>query len=62
MNTKKSAGIALMVAFAAAFIAWSMMAPPAMPSMARSIVSGALALGIFLAWRVLVWEKPGRKF
>jgi uncharacterized membrane protein len=58
MNTRKSAGIALMVAFAGAFIAWALLAPPAMPAMARSVVSGVLALGIFLAWRILVWEKP----
>ena len=58
MSTKKTAGIALMVAFAGAFIAWSLLAPPAMPSLARSLVSGALALGVFLAWRMLVWEKP----
>ena len=29
MSSRKTAGIALMVAFAGAFIAWSMLAPPA---------------------------------
>jgi hypothetical protein len=61
MSTKKAAGIALMVAFAGAFVAWSLLGPAAMPNMlARSVVSGALALGVFLAWRLLVWEKSQR--
>ena len=62
MDSRKTAGIALMVAFAGAFIAWNLLAPPAMPSMARSVISGALALGVFLAWRILVWEKPRGTF
>ena len=61
MSTKKAAGVALMVAFAGAFVAWNLMAPPAMASMARSLASGALALGVFLAWRLLIWQKPRKK-
>ena len=62
MDTRKAAGIALMVAFAGAFIAWSLLGPAAMPNgMLRSAISGALALCVFLAWRLLVWEKPRKK-
>jgi len=61
MSTKKAAGVALMVAFTGAFIAWSLLAPPAMAPIARSLISAGLALCVFLVWRFLVWEKPRGK-
>ncbi len=62
MNTRKMLGIALMVAFAGAFVAWSLLGPAAMPgAIQRSLVSALLAGGIFLVWRLLVWEKPRKR-
>jgi hypothetical protein len=62
MSGKKTAGIVLMVAFAGAFIVWTLRVQMAVPSaMARMAVSGLLALGIFAAWRFLVWKRPQKK-
>jgi hypothetical protein len=61
MSSRKITGIALMVAFAGAFLFWSLQGQTALAQpAARMAVSGALALGVFAAWRFLVWEKPRR--
>ena len=62
MTAKKMAGIALMVGFGGAFLAWSLQGPAAISSaVVRMAVSGLLALGIFGAWRFLVWTPPAKK-
>ena len=55
MSAKKMIGISLMVALAAAFIAWTLREPS---STRQMIVSGLLAGAIFAAWRFLVWQPP----
>jgi hypothetical protein len=55
MSGRKRIGIALMVALAGAFIAWTIRAPA---SNLQMIVSGLLAVAIFAAWRFLVWQPP----
>jgi len=54
MSAKKMIGISLMVALAAAFIAWTLREPA---SNLQMIVSGLLAMAIFAAWRFLVWSR-----
>ena len=55
MSNRKTIGISLMVALAAAFIAWTLREPASTQQM---IVSGLLAGAIFAAWRFLVWQPP----
>ena len=55
MSSRKTIGISLMVALAGALVAWTVRAPA---SNLQMIVSGLLALGIFGAWRFLVWQPP----
>lgn len=50
-----------MVGFTGAFVALSLLPPTALPGLLRSLISAALALGVFAAWRFLVWEKPRPK-
>jgi len=63
MTTKKISGIALMLAFAGAFVAVSLIGPAKLPlpAVLQSLAAPLLALGGFLAWRILVWEKPRKK-
>jgi hypothetical protein len=59
MSSRKIAGLSLMMALAGAFIAWNLGADNALPSQAAQMaVSALLALGIFAAWRFLVWNRP----
>ena len=55
MSSRKMTGISLMVALAGAFIAWTIRVPA---SALQTIVSALLAVGIFAAWRFLVWQPP----
>jgi phosphate/sulfate permease len=55
MSSRKKIGISLLVALAAAFIAWTIRAPA---SNLQMIVSGLLAVAMFAAWRFLVWQPP----
>ncbi len=55
MSSRKMVGISLMVALAGALIEWTIRAPA---SNLQMIVSALLALGIFGAWRFLVWQQP----
>jgi hypothetical protein len=57
MSGRKMTGISLMVALAAALIAWTIREPA---SNLQMIVSGLLAGAIFAAWRFLVWQQPGK--
>ena len=57
MSGRKMMGISLMVALAAALIAWTIREPA---SNLQMIVSGLLAGAIFAAWRFLVWQQPGK--
>ncbi len=57
MSGRKMTGISLMVALAAAFIAWTIREPA---SNLQMIVSGLLAVAVFAAWRFLVWQQPGK--
>ncbi|HEX4118612.1 MAG TPA: hypothetical protein VHX99_07405 [Rhizomicrobium sp.] len=57
MSSRKMTGISLLVALAAAFIAWTIREPA---SNLQMIVSGLLAVAMFAAWRFLVWQ-PRRK-
>ena len=54
MSNRKMIGISLMVALAAAFIAWTLREPA---STLQMIVSGLLAMAIFAVWRFLVWSR-----
>ena len=55
MSSRKMTGISLMVALAGAFIAWTIRVPA---SALQTIVSALLAVGVFAAWRFLVWQPP----
>jgi hypothetical protein len=55
MSSRKKIGISLLVALAAAFIAWTIREPA---SNLQMIVSGLLAVTMFAAWRLLVWQPP----
>ena len=55
MSSRKTIGISLMVALAGAFIAWTIRVPA---SNLQTIVSALLAVGVFAAWRFLVWQPP----
>jgi phosphate/sulfate permease len=55
MSSRKMIGISLMVALAGAFIAWTIRVPA---SSVQMIGSSLLAIGIFAAWRFLVWQPP----
>jgi hypothetical protein len=62
MKSKKIVGIALMLAFAGAFVDWTLKGQFALASsMGRMAVSGVLTLGIFASWRFLVWQRPQKK-
>jgi hypothetical protein len=62
VSPRKTAGVALMMAFAGAFVFWALQGQGALANgTARMAVSGALALGVFASWRFLVWEKPRQK-
>jgi hypothetical protein len=56
MSGRKMTGIVLMVSFAGAFAFWSLQA--ASDGIAGMAISALFALGIFLAWRFLVWDGP----
>jgi hypothetical protein len=55
MSSRKMIGISLMVALAGAFIAWTIRVPA---SALQMIGSSLLAVGVFAAWRFLVWQPP----
>jgi hypothetical protein len=55
MSAKKMIGISLMVALVGAFIAWTIREPA---SNLQMMVSGLLAVAVFVAWRFLVWQPP----
>jgi hypothetical protein len=62
VKNKKLAGIVLMLAFAGAFVDWTLRDQFALAStLGRMAVSGLLTLGIFVSWRFLVWNRPGKK-
>ena len=62
MSGRKTAGIVLMVAFAGAFVMWTLQpATPASSGIAGMAISALLGLGIFLAWRFLVWDGLQKK-
>jgi hypothetical protein len=59
MRGRKMAGIVMMVALAAAFAMWTLQV--ASNGIAGMAISGLFGLGIFLAWRLLVWEGARKK-
>jgi hypothetical protein len=59
MSGRKMTGIVLMVSCAGAFAIWSLQA--ASNGLVGTAISALFGLGIFLAWRFLVWDGPRRK-
>jgi hypothetical protein len=59
MSGRKMVGIVLMVAFAGAFVMWTLQPPTtASGGIVGMAISALLCLGIFLAWRFIVWDVP----